>query len=72
MVVLRPILKSYSKPVVVARAVLPLEPEEEAAKEAAKEISGYEKQVDLAKQIARDDPKKVAQVVKEWVSSDGK
>lgn len=32
---------------------------------------GYEQQLDTARGIVRDDPKRVAQVVKNWVSEDG-
>ncbi len=36
------------------------------------EPNSYEQHVERAKNIARDDPKVVANVVKDWVSSDGK
>jgi flagellar M-ring protein FliF len=62
--VLRPLLKTLAPrpPVVVA------EPEPDAAEPPPPQLGEYEQNVLNAKQIARGDPKVVANVVKEWVS----
>ncbi len=63
--VLRPLLKTLSTP--------PPELDSAAATTPQQlQISGYEQSVDHAKQIARGDPKVVANVVKEWVSGSGR
>jgi flagellar M-ring protein FliF len=33
--------------------------------------AGYEQNLDTAKSVVREDPKRVAQVVKNWVGEDG-
>lgn len=69
LVVLRPVLKSYA-----LAAPLQLESRNERAQEENQtaQLGSYEQQVDHAKQIARSDPRIVANVVKEWVGSNGK
>lgn len=69
LVVLRPVLKSYA-----LAAPLQLESRTDRSPEENQiaQLSSYEQHVDHAKQIARSDPRVVANVVKEWVGSNGK
>ncbi len=64
--VLRPLLKSYSAMAAAAPQLARAEAEESPP------LLNYEHHVEHAKQIARSDPKIVANVVKNWVASDGK
>lgn len=50
-----------------AAAVVKLSPEAEAA---AKQLSAYEINLDMAKELAKQDPKIVANVIKTWVSNE--
>ncbi len=65
--VLRPLLKTLSTPPPAPA----LTHDADAAAPQQAQLSSYEQSVDQAKQIARSDPKVVANVVKEWVSSHG-
>lgn len=69
--VLRPMLKTYSTPPAPPPALTPPEPAT-ATDAQPPQLNSYEQHVDQAKQIARSDPKAVANVVKEWVASNGK
>jgi flagellar M-ring protein FliF len=69
--VFRPLLKSYSAAALAAPAATPLEGEAQGRLPGAG-MNTYEQHVDQAKQIARADPKVVANVVKEWVAGNGK
>ena len=64
--VLRPLLKELSKPRAKPGAVAVAEEEEEFA-EKAKVQAGYEENLRAAKDLAKQEPKIVASVVKEWV-----
>ncbi|MEQ1772156.1 MAG: flagellar basal-body MS-ring/collar protein FliF [Burkholderiales bacterium] len=67
--VLRPMLKSYG----TAALALPSRQMEPTIGETQpQQLASYEQHVDQAKQIARADPKAVANVVKDWVASNGK
>ena len=67
--VLRPLLKSYA----AAAAAAPPAPERHAGEAGlTPQLQSYEQHVDRAKQIARGDPKVVANVVKEWVAGNEK
>ncbi len=69
--VLRPMLKTYSAAAMAPPALAP--PSESSAEGVqVPQLNSYEQHVDQAKQIARADPKAVANVVKEWVASNGK
>jgi flagellar M-ring protein FliF len=63
--VLRPLIRNLSRP---RPEVLPPEALEGAAPSGAPPSLGYEQNLQLARQIARDDPKVVASVVKNWVA----
>lgn len=67
--VLRPLLKTYS-----AAALAPpaLAQELPSGQTQLPQPNSYEQHVDQAKQIARADPKAVANVVKDWVAGNGK
>lgn len=67
--VFRPMLKTYS-----AAALAPPAPQFESVTGDAQQpqLNNYQQHVDQAKQIARADPKAVANVVKDWVASNGK
>lgn len=67
--VLRPMLKTYSA-AALAPPALPMEIAMGGAQ--APQLNSYEQHVDQAKQIARADPKAVANVVKNWVAGNGK
>jgi len=63
--VLRPLLTKLAE----VRIPPPPEPGEDVVHPAARRV-GYEENLDAAKQLARSEPKLVANVVKEWVTSD--
>jgi flagellar M-ring protein FliF len=65
--VLRPMLKTLSTPPPAPA----LTHEAQAGQPQPPKLGTYEQSVDHAKQIARGDPKIVANVVKEWVSGNG-
>lgn len=67
--VLRPMLKTYSA-AALAPPALAHDPAMGNAQ--APQLNTYEQHVDQAKQIARADPKAVANVVKDWVAGNGK
>jgi flagellar M-ring protein FliF len=69
--VLRPLLKSYADAAAAAAAAEPA-PQYAAGHGAPPQLSSYDQHIDQAKQIARSDPKVVANVVKEWVAGNGK
>jgi flagellar M-ring protein FliF len=69
--VLRPLLKSYADSAAAAAAAEPA-PQYAAGHGAPPQLSSYDQHLDQAKQIARGDPKVVANVVKEWVAGNGK
>ena len=65
--VLRPILKTLATPPPALRALT-----DEAGDDAgntAQRLGNYEQHVETAKQIARSDPKAVANVLKEWAGN---
>lgn len=71
--VLRPMLKRMSQPPVQAAALLTGNNEDQevqstAALKQAPQLSQYDEKLALARQMARDDPKMVATVVKKWVA----
>ena len=66
--VLRPLLKSLAVP---RREPVLAPPAHTMAAEQTPQISNFSQTVDHAKQIARNDPKIVANVVKEWVAGNG-
>ena len=66
--VLRPMLKSFA----AAAAKMPAPQLLPQAGDGTPQLESLEHHVDRAKRIARDDPKAVAGVVKEWVGSNGK
>lgn len=69
--VFRPMLKTYS--VAALPAPSPAQGSDSAGgDEPPPQLNSYEQHVDQAKQIARADPKAVANVVKEWVAGNGK
>ena len=63
--VLRPLLSKLAE----VRLPPPPEPGDENAAPARRRV-GYDENLDAAKQLARSEPKLVANVVKEWVTSD--
>jgi flagellar M-ring protein FliF len=63
--VLRPLLSKLAE----VRLPPPPEPGDEIAAPARRRV-GYDENLDAAKQLARSEPKLVANVVKEWVTSD--
>jgi flagellar M-ring protein FliF len=65
--VLKPMLKTLSTP----RPAPALSHDAGQAAPQQPQLGSYEQSVDHAKQIARGDPKVVANVVKEWVSANG-
>lgn len=69
--VLRPLLKSYAAAAATAAAARPALPDNRTS-DGQPQMQSYEQHVDRAKQIARSDPKAVANVVKEWVAANGK
>ncbi len=66
--VLRPMLKSFATAVTTPPAPQYLP----SPGEGAPQVESLESHVDRAKKIAREDPKAVANVVKEWVGGNGK
>ncbi len=64
--VLRPMLKTLATP-----RVAPALTHETGADAPQAQLGSYEQTVDHAKQIARGDPKIVANVVKDWVAGNG-
>jgi flagellar M-ring protein FliF len=67
--VLRPMLKTFAAATSAQRELQQL-PQEAAG--GPPQLQSFEQNVDRAKQIARQDPKAVANVVKEWVDNNGK
>ncbi len=67
--VLRPLLKSFATAVTAPPAPQYLP---QPGAEGAPQLESLESHVDRAKKIAREDPKAVANVVKEWVGGNGK
>ena len=67
--VLRPALKSFSPPPPSAAPALTDESGADGAQSPQQQVDNYEQQVRQAKQIARDDPKAAANMVKEWVAN---
>jgi flagellar M-ring protein FliF len=67
--VLRPMLKSFATAASAQRELQQL-PQEAGG--GPPQLQSFEQNVDRAKQIARQDPKAVANVVKEWVDKNGK
>jgi len=68
--VLRPLLKSYAA--AAAAAPPPLAEFQATNNAQVAQLQSYEQQVTRAQEIARNDPKAVANVVKEWVAGNGK
>ncbi|ARO88045.1 flagellar M-ring protein FliF [Nitrosospira lacus] len=69
--VLRPMLRRMSQPPAEAPALLTGNSEDQEAAPAlqqAPQLSQYDEKLALARQMARDDPKMVATVVKKWVA----
>jgi flagellar M-ring protein FliF len=71
--VLKPMLKTFAVPPPDPQALLPAPDGAEfpQGQEQAKAQLAYESNLQAAKQIARQDPKLVANVVKGWVTNDG-
>lgn len=68
--VLRPMLKTFAAAASAQRELQQLP--QEAGGGGPPQLQSFEQNVDRAKQIARQDPKAVANVVKEWVDNNGK
>ncbi len=68
--VMRPMLKSFANAVSAPPQQRLVQETGESG--SAPQLESFEQNVDRAKKIARDDPKAVANVVKEWVGGNGK
>jgi flagellar M-ring protein FliF len=67
--VLRPMLRTFAEPPPAPELLSA--PEDEAAESAEKASATYEANLQAAKQIAKQDPRLVANVVRGWVTNDG-
>ncbi len=71
--VMRPMLKNFLTAATAIPAPPPPPMQQELGNESpVPQIGSFEQNVDRAKKIAREDPKAVANVVKEWVAGNGK
>ena len=77
-VVLRPIMKNLFNPSApVSRALQPVATELDgdtvtlSSRSQAPALPRYEDQIAVARTVVAQDPKRAAQVVKEWVATDG-
>jgi len=67
--VLRPMLRTFATPPAPEPELLP--PPEPEVTQVAEKSATYDLNLQAAKQIARQDPKLVANVVRDWVTNDG-